>query len=186
MSPQAAEILAAGIGGGYGGSGGTITIHGGKVKANGGDAAAGIGGGRRGSGGDDHHPRRQCHRNRRTMMQPESAADVMASGGTVTIHGGSVTATGGDSAAGIGGGIQDGCWRQLCNRNGRSCPDCCQWGYQRYEQSGKLERHYLRGKYWHSLWKSNHSREYRDSIGQNADRTEKHHPDREGRRDPHQ
>ena len=54
----------AGIGGGKGGSGGTITIHGGNVTATGGENAAGIGGGNTGSGG------------------------------TVTIHGGSVKANG--------------------------------------------------------------------------------------------
>ena len=66
---------AAGIGGGYLASGGTITIHGGNVTANGGYSAAGIG-----SGKDSR------------------------SGGTITIHGGTVKATGGILAAGIGGG----------------------------------------------------------------------------------
>ena len=64
----------AGIGGGYIGNGGTITIHGGTVNATGGNSGAGIGGG---SGGN---------------------------GGTVTINGGTVTDTGGDGGAGIGGG----------------------------------------------------------------------------------
>ena len=66
---------AAGIGGGAGGSGGTITINGGTVDATGGDRGAGIGGGQFGNGG------------------------------TVTINGGTVDATGGDSGAGIGGGF---------------------------------------------------------------------------------
>ncbi len=66
--------FAAGIGGGDGGSGGTVTINGGKVTAQGGSSAAGIGGG---SGN---------------------------SGGAVTVNGGEVTATGGDGGAGIGGG----------------------------------------------------------------------------------
>lgn len=71
---------AAGIGGGRGSSGGTITIEGGVITATGGNAAggtgsgAGIGGGRGGSGG------------------------------TITIDGGEINATGGYRAAGIGGG----------------------------------------------------------------------------------
>ena len=65
----------AGIGGGYGGTGGTMTINGGVVTATGGSFGAGIGGGRCGAGG------------------------------SVTINGGTVTATGGWNAAGIGGGI---------------------------------------------------------------------------------
>ena len=65
---------AAGIGGGEGSNGGTVTINGGEVTATGGRYAAGIGGGDR------------------------------SNGGTVTINGGTVTATGGDYAAGIGGG----------------------------------------------------------------------------------
>lgn len=64
----------AGIGGGQGGDGGTVTINEGTVYANGGYAGAGIGGG---EGGD---------------------------GGTITINGGTVEAVGGDPGAGIGGG----------------------------------------------------------------------------------
>ena len=65
----------AGIGGGYGGSGGTIEISSGTVTATGGLGGAGIGGGS--SGG---------------------------SGGTIKISGGTVTATGDPDGAGIGGG----------------------------------------------------------------------------------
>ena len=65
---------AAGIGGGDGGAGGTVTINGGVVAATGGWGAAGIG------GGDD------------------------GAGGMVTINGGTVTAQGGSYAAGIGDG----------------------------------------------------------------------------------
>ncbi len=64
----------AGIGGGSSGSGGNIIINGGNVTANGGSYGAGIGGG--------------C------------ASD----GGNIIINGGTVTATGGSDAAGIGGG----------------------------------------------------------------------------------
>ena len=66
----------AGIGGGYGGSSGTVTINGGKVTATGGNCAAGIGGGYSGTGGK------------------------------VTINGGKVTATGGNLGAGIGVGLR--------------------------------------------------------------------------------
>ena len=68
----------AGIGGGYQGNGGTVTIHGGIVTATGGGGSAGIGGGFRGNGG------------------------------TVTIYGGTVTATGGEGGAGIGSGFRGG------------------------------------------------------------------------------
>ena len=68
------DVGGAGIGGGYIGSGGTITINGGTVTANGGGTGAGIGGGYGGNGG------------------------------TITINGGTVTATGDVCGAGIGGG----------------------------------------------------------------------------------
>ncbi|SCI22490.1 Endo-1%2C4-beta-xylanase A precursor [uncultured Clostridium sp.] len=95
---------AAGIGGGKGGSGGTITIHGGNVTATGGDFAAGIGGGGwKGSGGTI-----TIHGGKVTATGGSYAAGIgggySGSGGTVTIHGGSVTATGGGSGAGIGSG----------------------------------------------------------------------------------
>ena len=95
---------AAGIGGGKGGSGGTITIHGGNVTATGGDFAAGIGGGGwNGSGGTI-----TIHGGKVTATGGSYAAGIgggySGSGGTVTIHGGSVTATGGGSGAGIGSG----------------------------------------------------------------------------------
>ena len=66
---------AAGIGGGYHGSGGVVEIYGGTIVATGGDYGAGIGGGTDGAGG------------------------------TVTIRGGTITATGGQmGGSGIGGG----------------------------------------------------------------------------------
>lgn len=64
----------AGIGGGSSGNGGNITINGGNIIAKAGRYAAGIGGGSSGHGGN------------------------------ITINGGTITATGGDYAAGIGGG----------------------------------------------------------------------------------
>ena len=74
---------AAGIGGGYDGIGGTVTVNGGTITATGGYAGAGIGGGY----------------NYNNI--PNADAD---SGGTVTVNGGAVSAAGGDYAAGIGGG----------------------------------------------------------------------------------
>ncbi|MDR3851904.1 MAG: S-layer homology domain-containing protein [Gemmiger sp.] len=93
----------AGIGGGKGGSGGTITIHGGNVTATGGENAAGIGGGNNGSGGTV-----TIHGGSVKANGGEKAAGIGGgkggSGGTITIHGGNVTATCGSLAAGIGGG----------------------------------------------------------------------------------
>ena len=64
----------AGIGGGYYGAGGNVTIYGGNVTAQGGYGGSGIGSG------------------------------TNAAGGTVTINGGDVTARGGYGGSGIGGG----------------------------------------------------------------------------------
>jgi LPXTG-motif cell wall-anchored protein len=73
---------AAGIGGGYSKSGGTITISdSADVHAQGGSYGAGIGGG---DGGDDF--------------------GVDSDGGDITISGGTVTSSGGSYGAGIGGG----------------------------------------------------------------------------------
>ena len=66
----------AGIGGGVYGNGGMITIKGGEIEAEGGEAGAGIGGGGYGNGG------------------------------TITITGGKIKAKGIDGGAGIGGGRQ--------------------------------------------------------------------------------
>ena len=70
---------AAGIGSGYKGSCGNITITGGTVTATGGEWAAGIG------------------------------SDKYASCGNITITGGTITATGGEWAAGIGSGNYGSC-----------------------------------------------------------------------------
>ena len=95
---------AAGIGSGKDSrSGGTITIHGGTVKATGGILAAGIGGGNSSSSGTI-----TIHGGTVETIGGGSAAGIgggySGSGDTITIHGGSVTATGGAYAAGIGGG----------------------------------------------------------------------------------
>jgi len=93
----------AGIGSGYGGSGGTVTISGGTVTATGDNGGAGIGGGSNGSGGTV-----TISGGTVTANGSDGGAGIGGgsggSGGTVTISGGSVTATGGGGGAGIGGG----------------------------------------------------------------------------------
>lgn len=95
---------AAGIGGGAGGSGGTITINGGTVDATGGYEGAGIGGGAGGSGGEI-----MINGGMVIATGGDFGAGIgggyTGSGGTITINGGTVTANGGDyGGAGIGGG----------------------------------------------------------------------------------
>jgi hypothetical protein len=72
---------AAGIGGGFGGNGGTVVISGGEVDASSGFSGAGIGGGSRNLSGNG------------------------GDGGSVTISGGRVAANGDTYGAGIGGGM---------------------------------------------------------------------------------
>ena len=86
----------AGIGGGYGNSGGTVTITGGTVTATGGSYSAGIGGGILGNGGTV------------TISGGTVVANghygIGGDGGIVTISGGTVTATSnGYYGSGIGG-----------------------------------------------------------------------------------
>ncbi|MDR1984310.1 MAG: carbohydrate-binding domain-containing protein, partial [Prevotellaceae bacterium] len=93
----------AGIGGGYTGSGGNISISGGTVMANGGYGGAGIGGGYTGSGGNI-----SISGGTVTATGGIYAAGIgggsSGTGGSITISGGTVTATGSIYAAGIGGG----------------------------------------------------------------------------------
>ena len=94
----------AGIGGGYGGSGGTVTVTGGEVKATAYDGGAGIGGGDLGAGGEV-----TVTGGKVTATGRNGSAGIgggyKGAGGTVTINGGEVTATGGyEGGAGIGGG----------------------------------------------------------------------------------
>lgn len=98
----------AGIGGGYSGDGGTITISGGEVTAIGGQGGAGIGGGKYGNGGTITITGGMLNATSGNAGVPEgSGAGVgggyFGDGGVITISGGIVTATGG-SGAGIGGG----------------------------------------------------------------------------------
>ncbi|MBB5217819.1 hypothetical protein HNP77_000163 [Treponema rectale] len=83
VNASCSEDWGAGIGGGFDGKGGNVTIYGGSVTATGGggsDAgAAGIGGG-------------------------GSSGSTGGDGGSVSIYGGTVVASGGNGGAGIGGG----------------------------------------------------------------------------------
>ena len=98
-------FCAAGIGGGYGGAGGTVTINGGVVTATGDANAAGIGGGFQGAGGAV-----TVNGGAVTAQGGQWGAGIGGGyrrvGGFVTIRGGTVTATGGENGAGIGGGNQ--------------------------------------------------------------------------------
>lgn len=101
---------ASGIGGGYLGSAGTITISDGKVAANGSDSASGIGGGCGGSGGSITISGGVV-----TATGGEYASGIggglRGSGGTITISDGKVAANGGRSASGIGGGGNGSSWQ---------------------------------------------------------------------------
>ena len=98
----------AGIGGGDGGAGGTITINGGQVTATGGEWGAGIGGGNGDAGGTITINGGQV-----TATGGKWGAGIgggrIGAGGTITINGGQVTAKGGPGGAGIGGGHQGAC-----------------------------------------------------------------------------
>ena len=93
----------AGIGGGWGGSGGTITINGGEISANGSGSAAGIGGGSSGSGGKITINGGVVTANSKSDSAGIGGG-IFGSGGEINIEGGVVKATGSDNGAGIGGG----------------------------------------------------------------------------------
>ncbi|MCF2602797.1 Ig-like domain-containing protein [Parabacteroides distasonis] len=102
---------AAGIGGGYGGAGGTIKITGGTVEATGSDGGAGIGGGYGGAGGTITISGGKVTAKGGTENTSDGAAGIgggyYGNGGKITISGGTtnVTATGVNGGAGIGGGF---------------------------------------------------------------------------------
>lgn len=105
---QNVDAYNAGIGGGYNGDGGTITINGGKVDANGGSwGAAGIGGGYGGGGGEITIEGGEVTATGGRWGAGIGGGDRGA-GGTITIKGGEVDTTGGGGAAGIGGGYNGG------------------------------------------------------------------------------
>ena len=93
----------AGIGGGYGGDSGNITINRGTVRAYGGEGAAGIGGGNGNSGREIH-----IHNGDIEATGGIGGAGIGGgkdhNAGTVNIKAGNVSANGGSSAFGIGGG----------------------------------------------------------------------------------
>ena len=95
--------LAAGIGGEWNGSAGTVTINGGSVTATGGNNCAGIGGGSKGNGGVV-----VVNNGTVTAKGGDFGAGIgggyEGSGGTVTINGGTVTAYSSGYGAGIGKG----------------------------------------------------------------------------------
>ena len=99
----------AGIGGGYQGAGGTITINGGTVMATGCDGA-GIGGGNQGAGGTITINGGEVTAKAKSTgdIGHEGGAGIggggEGAGGKITITGGKVTAQGSTLAAGIGGG----------------------------------------------------------------------------------
>ena len=95
---------AAGIGGGNGGAGGTVTINGGWVSATGGSYGAGIGGGDGGAGGTVKISGGRVFATGGDDGGAGIGGGWSGSGGVVTINGGWVSATGGRYGAGIGGG----------------------------------------------------------------------------------
>lgn len=102
----------AGIGGGIGIGGGTVTITGGTVTAGSGEGGAGIGGGFNGDGGTLTVTGGTVIANGGnggnggpgTYNAAGIGGGNGGDGGTTTINGGTLTATGGYNAAGIGGG----------------------------------------------------------------------------------
>ena len=94
----------AGIGGGNGGTCGTVTVNGGAVRATGSTRGAGIGGGMSGSGGTV-----TVNGGEVTATGDNGGAGIgggsKGNGGTVTVNGGKVTAKGNNGGAGIGGGM---------------------------------------------------------------------------------
>ncbi len=98
----------AGIGSGYSGSAGDITISGGTVTATGGDSGAGIGSGYSSYTGSSKVETITISGGTVTATSGDSGAGIgsgnSGSAGDITISGGTVTATGGDWGAGIGTG----------------------------------------------------------------------------------
>lgn len=102
-SLKAGSYGQAGIGGGNGGSSGTVIINSGNVLAKSVSEASGIGGGSSGNNG-----KVIINGGNVTAIGGSYGAGIgggnTGSGGEIIINGGTVTATGGTSAAGIGGG----------------------------------------------------------------------------------
>lgn len=97
----------AGIGGGYNGNGGIVTVARGRLACQGGSGAAGIGGGRNGSGGQititGGHV--ETHGG---DLGAAIGGGANGAGGHITISGGRVYVYGGSDGAGIGSGDNGG------------------------------------------------------------------------------
>ncbi|MEG0157672.1 MAG: hypothetical protein RR661_08485, partial [Anaerovoracaceae bacterium] len=93
---------ASGIGGGNMGAGGTVTISGGTVTARAGQYGAGIGGGYQGAGGTTIISGGTVKAQGGDFAAGIGGGFMGGGGGTTTISGGTVSAQGGTSAAGIG------------------------------------------------------------------------------------
>ena len=100
----------AGIGGGEGENGGSLTIDGGIINATGSVWGAGIGGGKNGTGGNitinGGNVTAQCYdpENAEVGLAAGIGGGDLCDGGTILITGGTVYARGNRGSAGIGGG----------------------------------------------------------------------------------
>ena len=105
LKAQDVGTYCAGIGGGYGKSGGNITVVGGNIIATAYSAGAGIGGGAYGNGGMITIKGGEIEAEGGTAGAGIGGGGY-GNGGTITITGGKIKAKGIDGGAGIGGGRQ--------------------------------------------------------------------------------
>lgn len=105
LKAQNVGTYCAGIGGGYGKSGGNITVVGGNIIAMAYSAGAGIGGGAYGNGGMITIKGGEIEAEGGTAGAGIGGGGY-GNGGTITITGGKIKAKGIDGGAGIGGGRQ--------------------------------------------------------------------------------
>ena len=105
LKAQNVGTYCAGIGGGYGKSGGNITVVGGNIIAMAYSAGAGIGGGAYGNGGMITIKGGEIEAEGGTAGAGIGGGGY-GNGGTITITGGKIKANGIDGGAGIGGGRQ--------------------------------------------------------------------------------
>ena len=108
----------AGIGSGYYGSCGNITITGGSITATGGYGTAGIGSGDHGSCGDISITGGTVYAAGGAVAAGIGSGDS-ATCGNISITGGTITATGGSFAAGIGSGKDGSCGNITISGNAR-------------------------------------------------------------------
>lgn len=105
LKAQDVGTYCAGIGGGYGKSGGNITVAGGNIIVTAYSAGAGIGGGAYGNGGMITIKGGEIEAEGGTAGAGIGGGGY-GNGGTITITGGKIKAKGIDGGAGIGGGRQ--------------------------------------------------------------------------------